>query len=226
MSQNTSFWRSPVFFGVIVIGAIIFIVTLRLSYMLQIFSFNSEANDPTIPAKHVVFTSTLKTPKRFDFIAFRNTSQPDSSVWLFRLCGLPGDKLDMRDGDLYVNNRLVDSMFTLSHGFVVNPKDTASMHLDTTEIVKIDSDQILITYPDKLMQNRGIPYHRYIVPQDRIDTYLQKVFNQPWNTDHFGPLTVPKGFYFLLGDNRSNAMDSRYIGFVSEKEFKGTVLNY
>lgn len=226
MGQPNSFWRSPVFFGVIVIGAIILMIVLRLSYMLQIFSFDSGANDPTIPARHVVFTSTLKQPRRFNFIAFRNTSQQDSSVWLFRLCGMPGDTLEMRNGDLYVNNRLVDSMFTLSHSFVVDPKDTASMNLDTSEVVKIDSDQVLITYSDKLMQKRGIPYHRYIVPQDRIDTYLQKVFNQPWNTDHFGPLAVPKDSYFLLGDNRSNAMDSRYIGFIPKKDFKGTVLNY
>lgn len=37
----------------------------------------------------------------------------------------------------------------------------------------------------------------------------------------FGPVTIPKGKYFMMGDNRDNSADSRYFGFVDRNRIVG-----
>jgi signal peptidase I len=42
--------------------------------------------------------------------------------------------------------------------------------------------------------------------------------------EEYGPVTVPPGQYFMMGDNRDNSEDSRYWGFMPETYVKGKAL--
>jgi signal peptidase I len=42
--------------------------------------------------------------------------------------------------------------------------------------------------------------------------------------DNFGPFIVPKGKYFMMGDNRDQSYDSRYWGYVDMNLIKGEAL--
>jgi signal peptidase I len=42
--------------------------------------------------------------------------------------------------------------------------------------------------------------------------------------ENYGPVTVPEGQYFMMGDNRDNSQDSRYWGFLPRHYLKGKAL--
>ena len=76
-------------------------------------------------------------------------------------------------------------------------------------------------------------------PGDRVDIsengleingYLQQEDDIYTDTMRFAegidfPVTVGQEEYFVLGDNRENARDSRIYGLVNQKEIKGTVIS-
>jgi signal peptidase I len=57
----------------------------------------------------------------------------------------------------------------------------------------------------------------------------QEIMHEPYvsNREYFeavDPTTVPLGSYYTMGDNRSNSIDSRYLGALSSEEIIGKVL--
>ena len=64
------------------------------------------------------------------------------------------------------------------------------------------------------------PYVRFLVGP-REDDRETDAFDLRFN---YGPVTVPEGQYFMMGDNRDNSEDSRYWGFMPREYVKGKAL--
>ena len=61
-----------------------------------------------------------------------------------------------------------------------------------------------------------------ILGPDFQDRYIRPV--GAGNGDQYGPVVVPKGMCFLIGDLRDNSLDSRYFGFVPNEDVLGKLL--
>jgi signal peptidase I len=62
-------------------------------------------------------------------------------------------------------------------------------------------------------------YAHYLFPQGQEDEH--GTFDV---RERYGPVTVPAGHYFMMGDNRDNSQDSRYWGFLPAHFVKGRAL--
>ena len=82
-----------------------------------------------------------------------------------------------------------------------------------------------IRYIDDYLYVNDLPMdEKFIVDQVNAAQIKGELFTEPENGDTSLQINeIPKDSYFILGDNRPNATDSRFFGFVEEKKINGVV---
>ena len=197
------------------------------SQSLQKFKVPSGANEPTIKEGSYIYVSNLLKPNRFDFICFK-TKNPQMGEYtaVFRLCGSESDTIEIKHGDLFVNGILADDSFTLMNKYAIIKSDLEKI-VDSVDINSVypnqTNDSIYAYLNSGFVRRNKIKVNRVLLDKSYEDADINKIFLKPWNADSFGPVVVPANCYFVLGDNRHQAMDSRYIGFVPKENFVATV---
>ena len=108
-----------------------------------------------------------------------------------RVVGLPGDTVLMMDNRLFINGQ------PIHYGSL----DTNTIH----ELTPFEQ-----------------PTHDYA--SEQLGTMNHPVMSTPaiiGARRSFGPITIPAGEYFMMGDNRDNSNDSRFIGTVKLEKIVG-----
>lgn len=220
------------------------VVLVVRSFFYEPFNIPSESMNPTLETGDFILvnkyaygvrlpllnTKILDTgePQRGEVAVFRYPKQPSIS-YIKRIIGIPGDHVAFKQGELYINGQ----------------KQAYQIGSQVNLAINISKDQSVPVLASQWVVNLG--EHRFIsqyISTTQTDPLALRVVasiasnaaNQPYSqlkvNGQFSPLSlaqnwevnVPEGQYFVMGDNRDQSADSRFWGFVPEKNLTGRAM--
>ncbi len=218
------------------------ILIARVTGALQFYRSPTPSSEPTIMTGRFFFTSNFKKPEPGDIITFLSSPYHDSIVKMgthrqnhvYRLVAKEGDVIEMRNAVFFVNRKNFDADKNLKHNYIADKaiieeiKDAEEKELKgELRMISDNQCEIFLTSTElKAVLAKGVKIEKVILNsvQENYGAFAWMKKDSSWTVDQFGPIKIPMNCYFVLGDNRHNALDSRYVGFVNKENFTGTVI--
>ncbi len=166
--------------------------TLYVGDYLFVSKFSYGYSKHSLPLSLPLFDGRIweAAPERGDVVVFKYP-QDNKTDFIKRVIGLPGDKIKLVKGRLYINGQRVERE-RLDDFVIRTPAGSAERYRQYEE-----------TLPNGVKHN--------IIEISDSEVY-----------DNFDEIEVPRGNYFMMGDNRDRSDDSRVnVGFVPAENLVG-----
>ena len=131
---------------------------------------------------------------------------PYKTNYVKRVIGLPGDVVEVRDTQVFINGQPLEERIVPAH----NPPPN---NFDTPE--DENGAPLALLEGPLPAPPADAAYNVYVDPQ------LHPSSRRPVEGEKFN---VPEGHYFVMGDNRDNSQDSRYWGYVPRSAIIGRAM--
>lgn len=171
--------------------------------------------------------ASIGKPEFNDVVAFEipanfyDPAATDFSILIKRIIGLPGDTIELKDQELFINN----IKYRTPSYIKINLEDRPYVKADS-KIFPYDSKWSLDNYGPIVIPKKGMTVEltpkNILQWQNAINSEQEKKAISvegtviTLNGTAIREYTFEKDYYFVLGDNRQNSIDSRYFGYVPE----------
>jgi signal peptidase I len=202
------------------IGSAVLIFVVIRTFLIQGYYIPSESMEPTLLVKDYLMANTtifgaelplvhvrfpaIRDPHPGEIVVFRPTYNNPVMDVVKRVIGTPGDTLEGRNGVVYRNGRALDEPYTQTLG-----EPDSEIPLDGSG--GLQDPQVR---PERFGYRNHLP--ALVSTVDRNAYHPTRM--------NWGPLVVPQGHYWLMGDNRDESLDSRFMGFIPRSEIRGKPL--
>lgn len=199
-------------------------IGIRIFGIFNTYKNVSAANEPNIAIDQIVMASNLKEAKKGELIVVKVNGER----CIYRLCAVEGDRIEIKKGEAYLNGKIMSQNYDTKHSYNFSNKVydelISSGKIKAGENMYTLGDEVHLELVDAEAKKAGIYQNRQVAMSVHRDENIEKQWQNRWNVDNFGPVAVPKDSFFVLGDNRNNSRDSRYIGFIKKSDLLGVIL--
>ncbi|MBC8754301.1 signal peptidase I [Kordia sp. YSTF-M3] len=214
------------------------------TYFADIPVIGALLKEPYLSSKNGRYTK-LKAFKEFqreDLIVFKSVEKKNSLL-IKRLIGMPGDTLEIVNSTVFINGQLLTKMEFFSYRYLDSLgriETYTNKEFDTlSRSHKAALQKMIVTkaiFPFSKQKEWTIDnYGPIIIPkkgmtisltQENIALYKHNIHDYETELKMLSENTVSDytfkhNYYFALGDNRHNSIDSRIYGFIPENYIQG-----